>query len=189
MRITPLHNIRQPGLIPNGFQKEEAPPPTPDQHWQPDMRYKEQALTDSRHAVEYFNPLSRMEANALNRTGPAHPAGIEMGRDRERVRADEGEARSVRVGPDYRRLLELLRERQAAWEREGKEALRTETRELGEKRPVGQKWENYRLDRRREPWVSMEEDEQLRKYYYRKGIEAYRQAQRLSAPDSHNYEV
>jgi len=83
MRIAPIHNIRCPGLIPNGFQKEEAPPPTPDQNFQPEIRNKSEAQTDTRHAVEFINPLARMEVNASNRTSPTDRLAYEMGFDSE----------------------------------------------------------------------------------------------------------
>lgn len=68
MRISPLHNIRQQGLIPNGFPKEQAPPPVPDHAMQPEMRNRVEAQSDTRHAVELLNPRTRLETNGLNRS-------------------------------------------------------------------------------------------------------------------------
>ena len=85
MYIAPIHNLRHLGLVANGFQKEDAPAPTPDQNSQPDLRNRSQALTDTRHAVEVLNPVAHMETNALNRVSFTNTTAIEMGREETRA--------------------------------------------------------------------------------------------------------
>ena len=115
MRIVALHNIRQPGLIPNGFQKEKAPAPAPDQDWQPEMRIKSKAMTETRHAVEYLNPRVHLEINAANRTNTADRPAIEMGREREQALdpggGKETDAEFNRRVAAYEQLLKALLER------------------------------------------------------------------------------
>jgi len=109
MRISALHNICRPGLIPNGFQREEAPAPAPDQAWQPEMRNRTEAMTDTRHAVEFLNPLVHLEVNAANRTSITDRSSMEMGREGERFRneaAQDGEFE--RCIAQYERVLKLF---------------------------------------------------------------------------------
>ena len=100
LRITPLHNIREPGLIPNGFQKEEASPPAPDPRMQPDMRNSVKAQSDTRHAFEILNPGARLETNGANRTNstsqqlPPHNHSIQE--------------KPVELNDAYERLLRIL---------------------------------------------------------------------------------
>ncbi len=116
MRITPLQNISQlgqPGTYANGFQKEDAPPPTPDKKMQPEMRNRVEPQSDTRHVVEYFNPSSRMEASAPNRSNTYQPVNIEMGRERRRA---SGRQSAVDRSREYREILQWFLERQQMYE-------------------------------------------------------------------------
>ena len=108
MYIAPIYNIRHPGLIANGFQKEDAPAPTPDQSCQPDIRIKAQAMTDTRHAVEMLNPTAHLEINAANRTDTSNKPAHEMGRSSSAlVRHLDGVIRDKRL-QDYEHILNSL---------------------------------------------------------------------------------
>ncbi len=110
MRITPLHNIREPGLIPNGFQKEEASPPAPDPAMQPEMRNRAEAQTDTRHAIEFLNPRARLETNGANRTNSTFPPKIEMGRERQQKSSAAGgmQEKPAQSNDPHERLLRIL---------------------------------------------------------------------------------
>lgn len=110
MRIAPLHNIREPGFIPNGFQKEEASPPAPDPALQPEMRNRVEAKSDTRHAIEFLNPRTRLETNEPNRTNNTDPPRIEMGQERTQDQPAAGgvEDRPPEVNDAYQRLLRIL---------------------------------------------------------------------------------
>ena len=82
MRIVALHNIREPGLIPNGFQKEDASSPAPDHTCQPEYRNKAGAMTDTRHVVEFLNPAAHLEINAANTISITNRPAFEMGYQR-----------------------------------------------------------------------------------------------------------
>jgi hypothetical protein len=82
LRIAALHNIREPGIIPNGYQKEDAPSPDPDHACLPEYRNKTEAMTDTRHAVEYLNPLVHLEINPANRISMINRPAFEMGYQR-----------------------------------------------------------------------------------------------------------
>jgi len=83
MRIAALHNIREPGIIPNGYQKEDAPSPDPDHTCQPEYRNKTEAMTDTRHAVEFINPAVHLEINAVNSITMTNRPAFEMGYQRK----------------------------------------------------------------------------------------------------------
>ncbi len=203
MRIAPLHNIREPGLIPNGFQKEKAPPPAPDHTMQPDMRHRVEPQTDTRHAVEYFNPMSRMEANAPNRTGSSHSTAVEMGRDRERVRPKEKEAGSERSSSherDYERLLRIL---YGTSPRQGT-ALASQNSSAGAAAGVAERERpgsptdavpdraavETAPEREYEDAAAAEARQRgADDYYFRRGLEAYRQVQALAGEGSSRYEA
>jgi hypothetical protein len=101
--------------VANGFQKEEAPAPAPDQAWQPEMRIRAKAMTETRHAVEYLNPRVHLEVNAANRTNATDRPAVEMGREGEQVR-DVGERKETDIEFNrrvaaYEQLLKALWER------------------------------------------------------------------------------
>ena len=136
MRVMPLHNIREPGLIPNGFQKEEASPPAPDPRMQPEMRNRVEAQTDTRHAIEILNPRARLETNDINRTNNTDPPRIEMGQERQ---LDQAASRGINektpaLNDPYERLLRiLLGEKPSAGQVDGREADKPERTERAEK--------------------------------------------------------
>lgn len=178
MRITPLHNIREPGLIPNGFQREQAPPPAPDPAMQPEMRNRVEAQTDTRHAVEFLNPRTRLEANAANRTNMTAPPRTEMGRAEEKGRPETGSAleNTQELHASYERLLRILLGQgrpagQTAAPPGPGEAHRAPVSEpFAGRRPLRIVVETRLPDRAAEGSVS---------YYHRRGVEAYRLAQAL----------
>lgn len=172
MRISALHNIREPGLIPNGFQREEAPAVAPDQAWQPEMRNKTEAMTDTRHAVEYLNPSLHLEVNAGNRTSPADRSSIETGRERKRVGArDEAkrDAEFERRVASYEQLLKFLREKTQTTGLRGKEEpAGSHVSEPGKAGAV--RWKENAAD----VPVAMSKEKSYSDYYFRRGAEVYR---------------
>ncbi|MEW5919779.1 MAG: hypothetical protein AB1796_02265 [Bacillota bacterium] len=181
MRITALHNIREPGLIPNGFQREEAPPPAPDPAMQPEMRNRVEAQTDTRHAVEFLNPRTRLETNGVNRTNNTYPGNIEMGRERERMQPDtrEMQGKTTELNDTYERLLRIL----LGQDRSGhlaatqtdpasrQQAPVRDTEPAQQNRPIVVYVEDKTRDHDREGSKSS--------YYQRRGVEAYRMTQAL----------
>ena len=175
MRISALHNIREPSFIPNGFQREEAPAAAPDHAWQPDMRNKTEAMTDTRHAVEYLNPSVHLEVNASNRTSAAVRSSIEMGRERKRIRTrDEAkrDAEFERSVARYEQLLKLLWEKaQTAGLHEKGEPAGSHVLEPGEA-------ETARVEESAgDVPVAMSRDNSFSDYYLQRGAEAYRRMQ------------
>ena len=112
MRVTPLHNLRLPGTFSNNFPNEEAPSPTPDRNSQPEMRNHTQQMTDTRHNIEYFNPLCRMETNSLNRSNSTSPPAKELPVEREKYYNNENIELADEEAASYERLIRLLSENQ-----------------------------------------------------------------------------
>ena len=112
MRVTPLHNLRLPGTFSNNFPNEEAPSPTPDRYSHPEMRNHTQQMTDTRHNIEYFNPLCRMETNALNRSNSIFPPTKELSVEEEKYYNNESIELSDEEAASYERLIRLLSENQ-----------------------------------------------------------------------------
>ncbi len=181
MRVFPLHNISQPGQLatyPNMFQLEDAPPPAPDKKMQPDMRNRVEAQTDTRHVIEYFNPTSRMETNAPNRTNTYHPTNIEMGRDRQRASGKQPDLDPTR---DYQEILGWLREQQQLQEsREQAYQRARELREQAKKLETPDDRDVEALSQRdgRQGRVQ-ERTQEIYDYYYLRGVEAYKRVENM----------
>ena len=174
MRIIPLHSVSQqgqPGSFPNGIQRQDAPPPVPDKTTQPDLRNRVEPQTDTRHAVEHFNPTSRMETSAPNRTNTSHPSSIEMGMDRQRA---SGQQPAVDRTGDYQEILHWIREKQQMQEAAEKSYQRVKQEFLRSQ------WERRDYSRERPPVeTTRREKPPVSGYDYRKGVDAYRQAQNI----------
>ena len=190
MRITALHNIREPGLIPNGFQKEDAPGAAPDQAWQPEMRNRSEAMTDTRHNVEYLNPRVHLEVNAANRTSVTDRSSLEMGRERENIRSREQakiDGRFERRIAEYEKLLRFL------WEKAKKAAyFNSAARKNGEgqaARDVPSGMDSMPENRIKTADLSLQQETRQFDYYFHRGVEAYSRMQKEAQVNSVLYEI
>lgn len=194
MRITALHNLREPGLIPNGFQKEDAPAAAPDQAWQPEMRNRAEAMTDTRHVVEFLNPRVHLEINAANRTSVTDRSSLEMGRERENIRSREKAEKSAefeRRIAEYEQLLRFL------WEKAKRAGYFNSTaRKNGEGQGAGQAardvpsgMDSMPENRIKTADLSLQQETRQFDYYFHRGVEAYSRMQKEAQVNSVLYEI
>ena len=185
LRVTPLHNIREPGLIPNGFQKEDASPPAPDPRMQPEMRNRVEAQTDTRHAIELFNPRARLETNDPNRTNNTDPSRMEMGREGQQNQVStRSQEQPLELHDAYERLLRILLG--------GKPSVGSANRAAGDtgKPESGAKADNPITAANQQvtsPGILIDDSPAPSAgltYYQRRGVEAYRAMQAFAGESS-----